>query len=152
VVRRIEDKPRASGAVSGSQYIYLHETGYNNDTDSMDGVFIESADIDLGDGENFAFIKKIVPDIQFDTTIGISNTPAINAVIKRRNYPGESLTTDSTTQITPTTTYGGVRTRTRQMAIRFESDDDNSVESNRKDYKWRVGNTRLDIQASGRRG
>jgi hypothetical protein len=148
----IEDKPRASGAVSGSQYIYLHETGYNNDTDSMDGVFIESADIDLGDGENFAFIKKIVPDIQFDTTIGISNTPAINAVIKRRNYPGESLTTDSTTQITPTTTYGGVRTRTRQMAIRFESDDDNSVESNRKDYKWRVGNTRLDIQASGRRG
>jgi hypothetical protein len=148
----IEDKPRASGAVSGSQYIYLHETGYNNDTDSMDGVFIESADIDLGDGENFAFIKKIVPDIQFDTSIGISNTPAINAVIKRRNYPGESLTTDSTTQITPTTTYGGVRTRTRQMAIRFESDDDNSVESDRKDYKWRVGNTRLDIQASGRRG
>ena len=148
----IEDKPRASGAVSGSQYIYLHETGYNNDTDSMDGVFIESADIDLGEGENFAFIKKIVPDIQFDTSIGISNTPAINAVIKRRNYPGESLTTDSTTQITPTTTYGGVRTRTRQMAIRFESDDDNSVESDRKDYKWRVGNTRLDIQASGRRG
>jgi hypothetical protein len=148
----IEDKPRATGSVSGSQFVYLHETGYNDDTDSMDGVFIESGDIDLGDGENFQFIKKIVPDVQFDTSIGISNTPAINAVIKRRNYPGESLTTDSTTQITPTTTFGGVRTRTRQMAIRFESDDDNSVEANRKDYKWRVGNTRLDIQASGRRG
>ena len=81
---------------------------------------------------------------------GVSNTPAINAVIKRRNYPGESLTTDSTTQITPTTTFGGLRTRTRQMALRFESDDDNLSEE--KDYKWRVGNTRLDIQASGRRG
>tara|TARA_R100001163_G_scaffold7552_1_gene7869 strand:- start:499 stop:2397 length:1899 start_codon:yes stop_codon:yes gene_type:complete len=148
----IEDKPRATGSVSGSQFIYLHETGYNDDTDSMDGVFIESGDIDLGDGENFQFIKKIVPDVQFDKSTGISNTPAINAVIKRRNYPGESLTTDSTTQITPTTTFGGLRTRTRQMAIRFESDDDNSVEANRKDYKWRVGNTRLDIQASGRRG
>ena len=148
----IEDKPRATGSVSGSQFIYLHETGYNDDTDSMDGVFIESGDIDLGDGENFQFIKKIVPDVQFDTSIGISNSPAINAVIKRRNYPGESLTTDSTTQITPTTTFSGLRTRTRQMAIRFESDDDNSVEANRKDYKWRVGNTRLDIQASGRRG
>jgi hypothetical protein len=148
----IEDKPRATGSVSGSQFIYLHETGYNDDTDSMDGVFIESGDIDLGDGESFQFIKKIVPDVQFDTSTGISNTPAINAVIKRRNYPGESLTTDSTTQITPTTTFGGLRTRTRQMAIRFESDDDNSVEANRKDYKWRVGNTRLDIQASGRRG
>jgi len=147
----IEDKPRATGSVSGSQYIYLHETGYNDDTDSMDGVFIESGDIDLGDGENFQFIRKIVPDVQFDTTRGVSNTPAINAVIKRRNYPGESLTTDSTTQITPTTTFGGLRTRTRQMALRFESDDDNLSED-RKDYKWRVGNTRLDIQASGRRG
>ena len=147
----IEDKPRATGTVSGEQYVYLHETGYNDDTESMDGVFIESGDIDLGDGENFQFIKKIVPDVQFDTTRGVSNTPAINAVIKRRNYPGESLTTDSTTQITPTTTFGGVRTRTRQMALRFESDDDNLSED-RKDYKWRVGNTRLDIQASGRRG
>jgi len=148
----IEDKPRAAGKASGSSYIYLHETGYNNDADSMDNVFIQSGDIDLGDGDSFAFIKKIVPDVQFDTSIGISNSPAINAVIKRRNYPGESLTTDSTTQITPTTTYGGLRTRTRQLAIRFESDDDNSVAANRKDYKWRIGNTRLDIQASGRRG
>ena len=143
----IEDKPRAAGA----SYIYLHETGYNDDTSSMNNVFIESGDIDIGDGDSFAFIKKIVPDVQFDTSLGISNTPAINAVIKRRNYPGESLTTDSTTQITPTTTYGGLRTRTRQVALRFESDDDNANAADRKDYKWRVGNTRLDIQASGRR-
>ena len=143
----IEDKPRAAGA----SYIYLHETGYNDDTTSMNNVFIESGDIDIGDGDSFAFIKKIVPDVQFDTSLGISNTPAINAVIKRRNYPGETLTTDSTTQITPTTTYGGLRTRTRQVALRFESDDDNANAADRKDYKWRVGNTRLDIQASGRR-
>ena len=143
----IEDKPRAAGA----SYIYLHETGYNDDTSSMNNVFIESGDIDLGDGDSFAFIKKIVPDVQFDTSLGVSNAPAINAVIKRRNYPGESLTTDSTTQITPTTTYGGLRTRTRQVALRFESDDDNANAADRKDYKWRVGNTRLDIQASGRR-
>jgi len=144
----IEDKPRAAG----DSYIYLHETGYNDDTSSMDNVFIESGDIDIGDGANFVFIKKIVPDVQFDTSLGILNSPAINAVIKRRNYPGESLTTDSTTQITPTTTFGGLRTRTRQMAIRFESDDDNANAADRKDYKWRIGNTRLDIQASGRRG
>ena len=143
----IEDKPRAAGA----SYIYLHETGYNDDTASMNNVFIESGDIDIGDGDSFAFIKRIVPDVQFDTSLGVSNTPAINAVIKRRNYPGESLTTDSTTQITPTTTYGSLRTRTRQMALRFESDDDNANAADRKDYKWRIGNTRLDIQASGRR-
>jgi len=148
----IEDKPRAAGRVSGSNLIYLHETGYNDDQSSMDNVFIESADIDLADGDTFTFIKKIIPDVKFDTTLGVQNSPAINAVIKRRNYPGESLTTDSTTQITPTTTFGGLRTRTRQMVIRFESDDDNTLDVNKKDYKWRIGNTRLDIQASGRRG
>ena len=148
----IEDKPRASGAVSGENYIYLHETGYNDDQDSMDNVFIESADIDLADGDTFTFVRKIIPDVKFDISLGVANTPAINAVIKRRNYPGESLITDSTTQITPTTTFGGLRTRTRQMVIRFESDDDNTLDVNKKDYKWRIGNTRLDIQASGRRG
>jgi hypothetical protein len=38
------------------------------------------------------------------------------------------------------------------MVLRFESDDDNSVEANKKDYKWRLGNTRIDLQTSGRRG
>ena len=118
----------------------------------MSNVFIESADIDLGDGENFMFVKKLIPDIKFSTTRGVSNTPAVNMVIKRRNYNAESLSTDSTSQITSSTTFTNVRTRTRQMVLRVESDDDNSVEANQKDFKWRLGNTRLDMQPSGRRG
>ena len=118
----------------------------------MDNVFIESADIDLGDGENLMFVKKLIPDIKFSTTRGGSNTPAINMVLKRRNYNSETLSTDSTNQITNSTTFKNVRTRTRQVVLRVESDDDNSVEADRKDYKWRLGNTRLDIQPSGRRG
>ena len=78
-------------------------------------------------------------------------SPAMNIVLKRRNYPGESLTTDSTTQVTTSSTFTSVRTRARQVVLRFESDDDNT-EVDRKDYKWRLGNTRLDMQSSGRRG
>ena len=64
---------------------------------------------------------------------------------------GESLTTDSTSQIKSNTNKADVRARGRQFVLRFESDDDNSADD-RKDYKWRLGNTRLDIQPSGRRG
>ena len=119
---------------------------------AMSNVYIESADIDLGDGENFMFVKKMIPDIKFSTSVGVSNTPAMNIVVKKRNYNSESLSTDSTSQITNSTTFASLRTRTRQMVLRFESDDDNSVEANKKDYKWRLGNTRLDMQPSGRRG
>jgi hypothetical protein len=74
----------------------------------------------------------------------------MNIVLKRRNYPGEALVTDSTSQITQSTTFKNVRTRARQMALRFESDDDASS-LDQKGYKWRLGATRVDIQASGRR-
>ena len=61
----------------------------------------------------------------------------------------ESLTTDSTTQVTNSSTFSSLRTRSRQLVLRFESDDDNTT--NRKDYRWRLGATRLDVQPSGRR-
>ena len=148
----IEDKPIAAGKVSDAGVVYLHESGFNDDDSAMSDVFIESADIDLADGENFMFVKKLIPDIKFSTSTGVSNTPAMNIVVKRRDYNADTLSTDSTSQITTSTRFTNLRTRTRQVVLRFESDDDNSVEANKKDYKFRVGNTRLDIQPSGRRG
>ena len=112
--------------------------------------FVESADIDVGDGDRFLFLKKILPDILFVTQSGTSQSPAINVVVKRRDFNNQTLATDSTTQITPSSTFGSLRSRTRQFVLRFESDDDNSV-TNRKDYKWRLGSTRLEILPSGRR-
>ena len=85
----------------------------------------------------------------FDSEIGTSPSPAMNIVVKRRNFNGESLTTDSTTQVTNSSTFSSLRTRSRQLVLRFESDDDNTT--NRKDYRCRLGATRLDVQPSGRR-
>ena len=146
----IEDKPLATTSVSSSNYLYVHESGFNDDESSMDNVFVESADLDVGDGENFAFVKKVIPDIKFVSTTGTDQTPAINFVLKQRNYNGDSLTTASTTQVTDTSTYASLRSRSRQVVLRFESDDDN-VEVDRKNYKWRLGATRLDVSPSGRR-
>ena len=144
------NKPLAAGEDTSVKYIYEHEKGFNNDTGSMDGVFVESADIDIADGDNFVFLKRILPDILFVNDLGTSQDPAINIVVKRRDFNNQTLSTDSTTQITASSTFGSLRSRTRQFVLRFESDDDNT-ESDRKNYKWRLGNTRVEVQPSGRR-
>jgi hypothetical protein len=144
------NKPLSAGEASSTKYIYEHEKGFNNDTSAMDGVFIESADIDISDGDRFAFLKRILPDILFVNDTGTSQNAAVNIVVKRRDFSNQTLTTDSTTQITSSTTYGSLRSRGRQFVFRFESDDDNA-ETDRKNYKWRLGSTRVEIQPSGRR-
>lgn len=144
------NKPLSAGEASSTKYIYEHEKGYNNDTSSMDGVFVESADIDISDGDRFAFLKRVLPDILFVNDVGTSQDPAINIVVKQRDFSNQTLVTNSTTKITSSSTYGSLRSRGRQFVFRFESDDDND-EVDRKNYKWRLGNTRVDIQPSGRR-
>jgi len=146
----VEDLPYATATSSSQQCVFEHEKGFDDYEDAMTGVFIESADLDISSGDSFTFVKKIIPDMKFVTDTGVSVDAAMNIVLKSRDYPGQSLTTDSTSQVTPTTQFNDVRTRARQVAFRFESDDDNTV-GNQKGYKWRLGSTRIDIQPSGRR-
>lgn len=141
--RNIVNYPRATG----TNYLYEHEYGYNDDGSPMTNVFIESADIDLGDGEQFAFVGRIIPDVRF-----LNNSAAgkVNMVIKTRDYPGDSLTTASTNQMGSDTQQIFTRERSRQMVLRLESDDDASGTGN-NDVGWRLGATRADIRTDGRR-
>ena len=113
----------------------------------MTNVFIESSDIDLGDGEQFAFVGRIIPDVRF---LNNSADGKVNIVIKTRNYPGDSLTTASTNQIGSDTQQIFTRERSRQMVLRLESDDDASGSGN-NDVGWRLGATRADIRTDGKR-
>jgi hypothetical protein len=97
----IENYPRA---VNGG-YLYQQETGFNDDGSPMTNVFIESSDFDIGDGEQFTFIRRIIPDFKF---LQNNNAGNINIVVKTRNFPGDSLTTNSTNAITETTTQAYV--------------------------------------------
>jgi hypothetical protein len=145
----IEDLPFATATTNSLQCVFQHENGFDDNDSPMTGVFIESADLDISSGENFSFVKKIIPDMKFVNDPSFSNTPAMNIVLKRRDFPGQTLSTDSTTQVTTTSTFSNVRSRARQLVFRFESDDDNS--NDQRGYKWRLGSTRIDIQPSGRR-
>ena len=139
----IENFPRA---VSDG-YLYQQESGFDDDGSPMTNVFIESSDFDLGDGEQFTFIKRIIPDFKF---LQNDNSGNVNIVVKTRNFPGESLSTNSTNAISASTTQAYVRSRARQIVLRFESDDDASNNGN-LNIGWRLGATRIDTRPDGKR-
>ena len=141
-----------SGVVSYPQatkdnYLYQHEVGYNDDGSAMTNVFIESSDFDLDDGNKFTSISSVIPDIRF---LQDSNDGSVNIVTKTRNYPGQSLTTRATSEITSSTTKANIRARGRQAVLRVESNDDQSGDGNLS-LGWRLGATRIDVKTDGRR-
>jgi hypothetical protein len=140
----IENYPRAVS----NNYLYRQETGFDDDGSPMTNVFIESSDFDLGDGEQFTFIQRIIPDFKF---LQSSNEDgSVNIVVKTRNYPGDSLSVNSTSSIKANTQQTFIRGRARQMVLRFESDDDAPNDGN-LGIGWRLGATRIDVRTDGKR-
>ena len=139
----IENYPRSVE----SPYLFRQEIGFNDDGSPMTNVFIESSDFDLGDGEKVAFARRIIPDFKF---IQDANNGSINVVVKTRNFPGDSLATNSTNEISSTTQQSHIRARARQMALRIESNDDATNDGNLS-IGWRLGATRIDIKTDGKR-
>tara|TARA_R100000773_G_C4221068_1_gene119917 strand:+ start:4395 stop:6263 length:1869 start_codon:yes stop_codon:yes gene_type:complete len=139
----IENYPRAVGG----QYLYKQENGFDDDGSPMTNVFIESSDFDLGDGNQFTFINRIIPDFKF---LQDDNSGNVNVVVKTRNYPGDSLIVNSTSAIQSSTQQAFVRGRARQMVLRVESDDDATNDGN-LGIGWRLGATRIDVRTDGRR-
>ena len=143
------EKPRATGKDSdGDNYLYIHESTDDDDGLPMDNVFIESGDIDIEEGNQLAFISRIIPDVKFFGTTPTDGQ--INFVLKTRNFPGESLTTNSTNNITSTTQQSFTRARGRQLVLRVQSDDDANTGS-RTGFRWRLGANRIDVRTDGRR-
>ena len=131
---------------TSDSYLYQQEIGYDDDGSPMTNVYIESSDFDIGDGEQFSFINRMIPDIRF---LSNSSGGQVNVLLKTRNFPGDSLSTNSTSVITSSTEQSFVRARARQAVVRIESDDDN-VPGN-TGTGWRIGATRLDVRPDGRR-
>ena len=135
----IHNNPRASGTASGTNYTYIHELGDDNDGSAMTS-YVESADFDLGDGEQFMFVSRLIPDIDITSS---DAEASVNYILKTRNFPGDSLTTNSTNAVKSTTQQSFLRGRSRQAVLRIESDT--------TDITWTLGDLRLDIRPDGRR-
>tara|TARA_R110000851_G_scaffold281676_1_gene435133 strand:+ start:183 stop:2063 length:1881 start_codon:yes stop_codon:yes gene_type:complete len=135
---------------TANNYLYNQESGQDDDGSPMDNVFVESSDFDLNEGNSMTFIKRIIPDIKFYGSNTDSGGPIINMLLKTRNFPSESLSTNVTKDVSNNTDQLYVRARARQAVIRLQSDDD-AESVNRLGVQWRLGFTRLDIQPDGRR-
>jgi hypothetical protein len=145
----IFNNPMGTYTTAEVGYLYNHETGNDADGSPMDNVYIQSSDFDIDPaGEEFQQIRRIIPDIKFTGNGGSGQT--INIVLKKRNFPGESLSTSSTNTCTATTTQINTRLRARQAALRIESDDDGSS-GTRLGVGFRVGAMRMDLRPTGRR-
>jgi hypothetical protein len=132
--------------------VLFHEIGWDDvstGTAQPIDCFIESSDFDIGDGNNFAFVSRIIPDVKFlGSTV---TTPAVDISIFPRNYPGSAygtpdIETVRATVVLPFEQYTEqlfTRVRGRQMAVRIGSTE--------LGVAWQMGALRLDIRPDGRR-
>jgi len=130
-------------------YLYNHEFGHDDDGSAMTS-YIESAAMDIQDGDHFLYIRRIVPDLTFAGSTALS-TPQATFTIKARNFPGEDFNntgsgTATRTQVTPVEEYTNqVHARIRGRSFAFR------VESTALGSKWKLGSPRVDIRPDGRR-
>ena len=135
------DSPIATGVDTDTaatyNYLYSHETGFDADGSAMT-AYVESGDLEIGDGEGFMFMSKVIPDFAFDGA-----DPSVSITVKGRNYPLQDATTLSSVTVNQSTTESYLRARARHPVIR--------VESTGSGYGWRLGTLRFQIRQDGRR-
>jgi len=143
--RGIFDQPIAAGP---NNYLYSQETGFDDDGSALT-AYIESSQIDIADGEQFSFIRRMIPDLTFrGSTAG---SPSANITVKTRNFPGGNYLQSTSSAITKSasvpveqfTDQVHLRLRGRSFAMR--------VESTASGVGWRLGSPRLDVRPDGRR-
>ena len=147
--RGVGDRPIAA---SIDNYLYTHEIGSDDGSTvpaSPVAAYIESSQIDLGEGDNFSFVRRLIPDLTFRSSTALE--PTANFTLKARNFPGGNYLQSNTKNVEKTasvpveqfTADAHVRLRGRSIAIRVGSDETG--------VQWRLGSPRIEIRQDGRR-
>jgi hypothetical protein len=133
-------------------YLYFHEKGYDDDGSALISS-IESSQIDIGDGEKFVFINKLIPDLTFNGST--TDNPSVNITIEGRNYPGGDYLQSDTSAVTRTavsTSTVPFEQWTNKADIRVRGRSFNlSLASSNEGVRWRLGSPRIDARPDGRR-
>ena len=138
--RGVYQYPKATN----SNLVYDHEKG-NDDDGTAFTSFIESSPIDIQDGDQFVFLRRMIPDISFDNSdanLSNDNKQTVFSLKAQRNPSGGFVKT-STNTVSSTTELNHLRLRGRSFGLR--------VESTTQGVNWRLGTPRVDIRADGDR-
>jgi hypothetical protein len=138
--------------------IIYHESAVDN----VEGLtpipidsYVQSSDFDIGDGHNFGFVWRILPDVNFNGSN--VNNPVVTMTVKPRQNSGTAYGQADNPSVISSDNYGVssvydiqqftgqvyTRLRGRQMAFR--------IESNTLGVAWQLGSPRIDIRPDGRR-
>jgi hypothetical protein len=142
----------------------FHENGCDDKSTTVTqaiAAYVESSDFDIGDGNNFGFITRVIPDLTFRNSTAAN--PSVMMTFKARTNtttsavqtggPGSAYQTLSTTPSSVTRTSSAsveqftsqvfVRVRGRQAGFRVDSSD--------LGVAWQLGSVRIDVRQDGRR-
>jgi len=144
-------------AATYSNNLVNHEQGLNDNqtgTPAPIAANISSSEFDIGDGHNFGFVWRMLPDLTFENS---TNTPAgaspqvtmtlyglANSGSGSVSSAGANVSSSSTYVITEEFT-GQIYTRMRGRQMIFK------IESNQLNTAWQLGAPRIDIRQDGRR-
>jgi hypothetical protein len=146
-----------AGGNSNAQLLY-HESGVDDGTVNPSVPIVAqvtSSDFDIGDGHNFGFVWRLIPDLTFDGS-DVNQPTAMFTVLPRANS-GAPYGNSNNPDVVSTQNYQNQRTyaiqqftqqvyvriRGRQMAFKVSSDE--------LGVQWQLGVPRIDIRPDGRR-
>jgi len=145
-------------AATYSNNLVNHEQGVDdNETATTVAIpaYVSSAQFDLEDGHQFAFIWRILPDITFDgsevgspsatmTLLPLQNSGSgYNSPASVGGSNSAGVTRTATLPVEEFTGQIFTRVRGRQLAIKVESSD--------VGVTWQLGSPRIDMRSDGRR-
>jgi len=140
-----------------SRLLY-HENGCDDLSTSATlpiSAYVQSSDFDIGDGHNFGFVWRILPDVNFNGSS--TNKPAVTMTVKPRQNSGTPYGQADNPQVQSAQNYttipqytiqefdGQVYTRLRGRQMSFR------IESTTIGVAWQLGSPRIDIRPDGRR-
>ena len=154
-------RPFPLAATEGNILVY-HEAAVDDGSTnppSAINAYIQSSDFDIGDGHNYGYVWRMIPDITFDgsdTTGATSDKPFVQFTVRPKQNPGANYGTATSPTVTSAQSYAGQtsylvqqfteivysRVRGRQMAFK--------VESNSIGTQWQLGVPRIDVRPDGR--
>jgi hypothetical protein len=134
-----------------------HETGLNDNTTGTAvaiDAYISSSEFDIGDGHNFGFVWRVLPDLTFEnaTSTPAGALPAVAMTLQGLANSGSGVTSTASQPVSKISTYviteqftGQIFTRMRGRQMIFK------ISSNQINTCWQLGAPRIDIRPDGRR-
>jgi hypothetical protein len=134
-----------------------HETGLNDNTTGTPvaiDAYISSSEFDIGDGHNFGFVWRVLPDLTFENaeSTPAGALPTVSMTLQGLANSGSGVTSTVSQPVAKSNTYviteqftGMIFTRMRGRQMIFK------ISSNQINTCWQLGAPRIDIRPDGRR-